>query len=267
MGRLDGKVAVITGGASGMGEATARLFVREGARVVLGDIQDEKLQAVASSLGGDCLAVRTDVTSSEDVQALVRTAVERFGKLDVMYNNAGGGRRSDYGTVDAAGPRLLADVREDDWDFIIDLNLKGVFLGMKHALPYLIAGGGGAIISTASVSAYLGMRGQTAYGAAKGGVVQLTRVCAVEYADRGIRCNCICPGGILTPLVYERAGIETTREQLTRTQPIPRAGLPEDIAHAALWLASDESSFVTGEAVVVDGGWIASARQPGRPAR
>src|SRR6185312_14077223 len=122
-------------------------------------------------------------------------------------------------------------------------------------------------ISTASVSAFLGMQGQAAYGAAKGGVVQLTRVCAIEYADRGIRCNCICPGGTLTPLLYERAGIDPTREMLTRVQPIPRAGLPEDIANAALWLASDESSFVTGQAIVVDGGWVASARQTGRGAQ
>jgi NAD(P)-dependent dehydrogenase (short-subunit alcohol dehydrogenase family) len=270
MGRLDGKVAIITGGASGMGEATARLFAREGARLVLGDVQAAKLQQVAGELGSDCVAVRCDVTSGEDVQALVRTAVERFGRLDVMYNNAGGGRRAETGARPLApgqGPRLLADVDEDDWDYVVDLNLKGVFLGMKHALPAMLAGGGGSIISTASVSAFLGMRGQAAYGAAKGGVVQLTRVCAIEYADRGIRCNCICPGGTLTPLLYERTGIEAMREALTYTQPIPRAGLPEDIANAALWLASDESSFVTGQAIIVDGGWVASARQPGRPAQ
>jgi NAD(P)-dependent dehydrogenase (short-subunit alcohol dehydrogenase family) len=268
MGRLDGKVAIITGGASGMGEATARLFMQEGARLVIGDVQRDKVQTVAASLGADCVAVRADVTSGEDVQALVRTAIERFGKIDVMYNNAGGGRRAETGaTRTATGPRLLADVEEEDWDYVVDLNLKGVFLGMKHALPHMLAGGGGSIISTASVSAFLGMQGQAAYGAAKGGVVQLTRVCAIEYADRGIRCNCICPGGTLTPLLYERAGIDPTREMLTRVQPIPRAGLPEDIANAALWLASDESSFVTGQAIVVDGGWVASARQPGRGAQ
>lgn len=275
MGRLDGKVAIITGGASGMGEATARLFTQEGARVVIGDLQDDKALALAASLGAaSCVAIRADVTRGEDVQGLVRTAISRFGKLDVMYNNAGGGRRPAEGDsarrTDAGGdgPRrfLLADMDEDAWDYTIALNLKGVWLGMKHALPYLIANGGGSIISTASVSAFMGMPGQAAYGAAKGGVVQLTRVCAIEYADQGIRCNCICPGGTLTPLLYEspyrQGGIEATRAMLSQTQPIPRAGLPEDIAQAALWLASDESSFVTGQAIVVDGGWMASARTP-----
>ena len=135
----------------------------------------------------------------------------------------------------------------------------------RHALPYLIANGGGSIISTASVSAFMGMVGQAAYGAAKGGIVQLTRVCAIEYAEQGIRCNCICPGGTLTPLLYETPGrgdYETTRTMLSNMQPIPRAGLPEDIAQAALWLASDDSSFVTGQAIIVDGGWMASARTP-----
>src|SRR3712207_6746350 len=160
---------------------------------------------------------------------------------------------------------------EDQWDGMIALNLKSAWLGMKHALPYLIAGGGGSIISTASVSAFMGLVGQAAYGAAKGGVVQLTRVCAIEYAEQGIRCNCICPGGTLTPLLYETPGrgdFETTRATLSNLQPIPRAGLPEDIAQAALWLASDESAFVTGQAIVVDGGWMASARTPAtrRPA-
>jgi NAD(P)-dependent dehydrogenase (short-subunit alcohol dehydrogenase family) len=274
MGRLDGKVAVITGGASGMGEAAARLFVAEGARVVIGDLQAEKAQAVAASLAGACVALQTDVTRGEDVQGLVRTAVDRFGRLDVMYNNAGGGRRlsdAERSRLAANGPATpprfrLADMDEDTWDYTVDLNLKAVWLGMKYALPYLIANGGGSIITTASVSAFMGMQGQAAYGAAKGGVVQLTRVCAIEYADQGIRCNCICPGGTLTPLLYDnpwRGGdVEATRAMLSHVQPIPRAGLPEDIAQAALWLASDESSFVTGQAIVVDGGWMASARQP-----
>jgi NAD(P)-dependent dehydrogenase (short-subunit alcohol dehydrogenase family) len=268
--RLDGKVAVITGGASGMGKATASLFVEEGARVVIGDVQAEAAQAVADTLGAACIAVRTDVTSSEDVAGLVRTAVERFGKLDVIFNNAGGvlreadGARRLPAAADGAR-RLLADMSETQWNGMIALNLTSAWLGMKHAIPYLIANGGGSIISTASVSAFMGMVGQVAYGAAKGGIVQLTRVCAIEYAEQGIRCNCICPGGTLTPLLYETPGggdIETTRTRLSDLQPIPRAGLPEDIAQAALWLASDESSFVTGQAIVVDGGWMASARTP-----
>jgi NAD(P)-dependent dehydrogenase (short-subunit alcohol dehydrogenase family) len=262
MGRLDGKVAVITGGASGMGEATARLFVGEGARVVIGDVQKEKGEALAASLGSECAFTGGDVSSSEDVRALVRTAVDRFGKLDIMYNNAGIG----------GGEGPITDCTEETFDRIIAVDLKAVWLGMKHSLPYLIENGGGSIITTASVSAFMGMPGQGAYGAAKGGVVQLTRVCAIENADKGIRANCICPGGTATPLLWANPASpihstpEEVRARLANVQPIPRAGLPEDIANAALWLASDESSFVTGQAIIVDGGWMASARAM-RPAQ
>lgn len=256
-GRLDGRVAVITGGASGMGEATARLFVREGARVVIGDVQKESGEAVAASLGADHASfVAVDVAASEDVRGLVKHAVDRFGRLDVMYNNAGIG----------GGEGSIVDCPEERFDRIIAVDLKAVWLGMKHALPYLIANGGGSIITTASVSAFMGMQGQGAYGAAKGGVVQLTRVCAVEYAAQGVRANCICPGGTATPLLWAnpastiRSDPETVKANLANLQPIRRAGLPEDIANAALWLASDESSFVTGQAIIVDGGWMASAR-------
>jgi NAD(P)-dependent dehydrogenase (short-subunit alcohol dehydrogenase family) len=260
MGRLDGKVAIITGGASGMGEATARLFVSEGARVVIGDVQREKGETLAASLGAVCAYANVDVGSSEDVRGLVTTAIERFGKLDIMYNNAGIG----------GGEGPITDCSEERFDQIIATNLKGVWLGMKHCLPYLIANGGGSIITTASVSAFMGMEGQGAYGASKGAVVQLTRVCAIENARLNIRANCICPGGTLTPLIYANplspapTDIDTVRERLAGFQPIQRAGLPEDIANAALWLASDESSFVTGQAIVVDGGWMASARTPTR---
>jgi NAD(P)-dependent dehydrogenase (short-subunit alcohol dehydrogenase family) len=256
MARLDGKVAVITGGASGMGEATAHLFVREGARVVIGDLQAEKGEAVAKSIGADCVFVRTDVAASEDVRGLVRTAVDRFGKLDVIYNNAGIG----------GGEGPILDCPEEVWDRIIAVDLKAVWLGMKHALPYLIRNGGGSIITTASISGLVGMMGQGAYGAAKGGVIQLTRVCAIENAQHGVRVNCICPGGILTPILYANPALpapvdpELVRQRLEKAQPLPRAGMPEDIANAALWLASDDSSFVTGQAIVVDGGWTASAR-------
>ncbi|MGE5596390.1 MAG: SDR family NAD(P)-dependent oxidoreductase [Hyphomicrobiales bacterium] len=257
MGRLDGKVAVITGGASGMGEATARLFVREGARVVIGDLQREKGEAVAKSIGPECVFAPADVSSSEDVRSLVTTAVQSFGQLDIMYNNAGIG----------GGEGSILDCSEETFDRIIAVDLKAVWLGMKHALPHLIANGGGSIITTASVSGLMGMPGQGAYGSAKGGVIQLTRVCAIEYAAQGVRANCICPGGTLTPILYANPSLpapvdpELVRKGLEHAQPIPRAGMPEDIANAALWLASDESSFVTGQAIVVDGGWTASARQ------
>ncbi len=260
-GRLEGKVAVITGGGSGMGEASARLFVREGARVVIGDLQKEKGEAVATSIGPECRFVPADVSVSEDVRSLVRAAVDTFGRLDVIYNNAGIG----------GGEGPIADCPEEVFDRIIAVDLKAVWLGMKHALPYLIANGRGSIITTASVSGIMGMPGQGAYGSAKGGVMQLTRVCAIENADKGVRANCICPGGILTPLLYANPSLEAALDpqvvaaRLANAQPIPRPGQPEDIANAALWLASEESSFVTGQAIVVDGGWSASARQTYRP--
>jgi NAD(P)-dependent dehydrogenase (short-subunit alcohol dehydrogenase family) len=256
-GRLDGKVAVITGGASGMGEATAHLFVREGARVIIGDMQKERGEAVAASIGPECRFVAADVSVSEDVAGLVTAAVQNFGRLDVMYNNAGIG----------GGEGSILECSEETFDRIIAVDLKAVWLGMKHALPHLIASGHGSIITTASVSGLMGMPGQGAYGSAKGGVIQLTRVCAIEFAAHGVRANCICPGGTLTPILWANPNLpapvdpEEVRKRLAFVQPIPRAGLPEDIANAALWLASDESSFVTGQAINVDGGWTASARQ------
>lgn len=257
MGRLDGKVAVITGGASGMGEATAKLFVREGARVVIGDMQREKGEAVAASIGPECKFVACDVSASEDVAGMVGAAVQAWGRLDVMYNNAGIG----------GGEGSIVDCTEQTWERVIAVDLKGVWLGMKHSIPHMLASGGGSIISTASIAAVLGFPGLAAYGAAKAGVTELTRVAAIEYAAQNIRANCILPGGILTPIIYNNPSLaapmdpELLRPGMARMQPIQRAGLPEDIANAALWLASDESSFVTGQSIIVDGGYtITSAR-------
>jgi NAD(P)-dependent dehydrogenase (short-subunit alcohol dehydrogenase family) len=258
MGRLDGKVAVITGGASGMGEAATRLFVREGARVVIGDLQKDKAGALAAGLEGRAVARTVDVSKAADVKALVDTAVTQFGRLDIMFNNAGIG----------GGELLIHETPEDVFDQIVAVDLKGVWLGIKYAVQVMMKAGSGSIVNTASVSALLGMKYQGAYGAAKGGVVQLTRVAAIEYAEHGIRVNAILPGGVLTPLVYANPAFaqpldpQIVEAQLARVQPIRRAGQPLDIAHAALWLASDESNFVTGASIVVDGGWTASARPP-----
>ncbi|HZQ34468.1 MAG TPA: glucose 1-dehydrogenase [Dehalococcoidia bacterium] len=266
MARLAGKVAVITGAASGMGEATARLFAQEGASVLIADLQDEKGAAVVREIeatGGKAAYAHADVSSGEDVQAVFRRAAELWGGIDIVYNNAGVGYNEGR----------IGDAAEEDFDRIIAIDLKGVWLGMKHSLPYLIARGGGSIISTASIAGLLGFATLGSYSAAKGGVIQLTKVLAVEYARENIRANCICPGGIATPLVLENPRFLTTvprevqLENMAQIQPIRRAGQPLDIAQAALWLASDESSFVTGQALVVDGGYVVDAARGGRQRR
>jgi len=204
------------------------------------------------------VARTVDVSLAADVEALVETAVSRFGRLDIMFNNAGIG----------GGELLIHETPEDVFDRIVAVDLKAVWLGIKYAVQVMMKAGSGSIVNTASVSALLGMKYQGAYGAAKGGVVQLTRVAAIEYAEHGIRVNAILPGGVLTPLVYANPAFaqpldpQVVEAQLAYVQPIRRAGQPLDIANAALWLASDESSFVTGASIVVDGGWTASARPP-----
>src|SRR5215216_3220642 len=263
MARLAGKVAVITGAASGMGEATARLFAEEGAAVLIADVQDEKGEAVAgetAASGGRAAYTHADVSTGEDVQAMFRRAAELFGGIDIVYNNAGVGYNEGQ----------VGDASEEDFDRIIAIDLKGVWLGMKHCLPYLLQRGGGSIISTASIAGLLGFPTLGAYSAAKGGVIQLTKVLAVEYAEQNIRANCICPGGIATPLVLDnprfQGGIprDLLVSGMARMQPIRRAGQPLDIAQAALWLASDESSFVTGQAIVVDGGFVVDSARGAR---
>jgi NAD(P)-dependent dehydrogenase (short-subunit alcohol dehydrogenase family) len=258
MGRLSGKVAIITGGASGMGEAASRLFVQEGANIVIGDLQEQKAIALAAGLGNAAVAKRVDVSRADDVRLLVDTALTKFGRLDVMFNNAGIG----------GGEGFIHETPEEVFDRIVAVDLKAVWLGIKYAVPAMLRKGRGSIVNTASVSALMGIKYQGAYGAAKGGVVQLTRVAAIEYAEHGIRVNAILPGGVLTPLVYANPAFaqpldpQVMEAQLAQVQPIRRAGMPVDIANAALWLASDESSFVTGASIVVDGGWTASARAP-----
>jgi NAD(P)-dependent dehydrogenase (short-subunit alcohol dehydrogenase family) len=248
MARMDGKVAVGTGGASGIGEATVRLFVEEGARCVIADIQDQRGNALASELGGLAAYRRTDVTAEEDVKAAVALAASKFGRLDCMFNNAGF-----LGTV---GP--IEDIPEGEFDLTMAVLLKGVFFGMKHAAPVMKAQGSGSIISTSSIAGLIGGDGPHVYATAKAAVLHLTRSVALELAEHNVRVNAICPGGIVTPLVT--AGIpnpqaeELARAGLKNFQPIHRAGEASDIAHCALWLASDESTFVTGQAIVVDGG-------------
>jgi NAD(P)-dependent dehydrogenase (short-subunit alcohol dehydrogenase family) len=256
LGRLDGKVALITGGASGIGEGTVRLFVDEGARVVIADVQDSKGERLADTLGGRAIYQRTDVAQEADVKAAVQRAVDDYGRLDCLFNNAGFGG--------AVGP--IEEIPVDDYDRTMNVLLRGVFLGMKHATPVMKAQGSGSIISTASVAGIKGGDGPHIYSTAKAAVIHLTRTVALELGESGIRVNCICPGGIATPIfkgafqgqeLDDAAIVETVKPFLAQFQPIKRAGVPQDIANAALFLASDESSFVTGHAMVVDGGFTA----------
>lgn len=255
MQRLSDKTAIITGGASGIGAASARLFVEEGARVLIADAQSERGEALAKELGDAAAFHQVDVTREDDIRAVVGDAVERWGRLDCIFNNAGFGG--------ALGSIETTTVEE--FDITFDVLLKGVFLGIKHAAPVMRAQGGGSIISTASVAGLKTGESPHLYSVAKAAVIHLTRSVALELGEHGIRVNCICPGIVATPLAAGRPNasheaLERLADGLAKTQAMGRVGQPEDIARAALWLASDDSEWVTGHAQVVDGGAFA-----GRP--
>jgi len=253
MSRLSGKVAIITGAASGMGRATAIRFAGEGAKIVIADLNKEGGEAAARDCrenGSDAVFQKTDVSGEADVKAAVERAVKEFGRLDIIYNNAGLGG--------AVGP--LDQITVENWDKTLGILLRGVFLGMKHSIPAMRKVGGGSIISTASIAGIQGYAGIHAYSAAKAAVINLTRSAATELAKDKIRVNCICPGGINTPLIYGNipGGENTTAQFLSKMQPMTREGRPDDIANMALFLASDESEWITGTAMVVDGGYTAA---------
>ncbi|HYL59611.1 MAG TPA: SDR family oxidoreductase [Candidatus Acidoferrales bacterium] len=249
MDRLKGKVAIITGAASGIGRATAIKFAGEGAAVVVADLNTDGGEASVRDCkenGGRAIFQKTNVSAEAEIKALVARAVKEFGRLDIIYNNAGIGG--------AIGP--LEQISVEDWDRSQAVLLRGVFLGIKHSVPEMRKIGGGSIISTASVAGIRGFAGLHAYCAAKAGVVNLTRSAALEFAKDKIRVNCICPGGINTPILHRnQPGMKEAMEKfMADGQPIPRAGHPEDIAGMALYLASDDAEFVTGQAMIVDGG-------------
>lgn len=259
MGRLSGKVAVITGGASGIGRSTVELFVREGAAVVIGDLQDDKGERLVEELGPRTAYLRTDVGEEKDIEALVAHALARFGRLDCIFNNAG--------VAGVAGS--ITDIPADAFDATMRVLLRGVFLGIKHAARVMRDQRSGSIISTASVAGLDTSFGPHVYDAAKAAVIHLTKSVAKELGESNVRVNCICPGFIATPIFGKSHGlatqvadqtVEPVKEWLSEAQPIPRAGLPQDIANAALWLASDESTFVSGHALVVDGALLAGRR-------
>ena len=246
MGRLDGKVAIISGGARGQGAVETELFAMEGAKVIFGDVQDEdgkKVEAKVAELGGDIEYIHLDVTSEADWQQAVERAESKYGKLDILVNNAGiSMRHSDM------------DISSDDWDRMMEVNAKGVFLGVKYAIPAMQRAGGGSIVNISSIAGILGRPlASPAYSASKGAVRVFTKSTAGRFAAEGIRCNSIHPGPIDTDMI--RAATNSIRPE-TRVGEIPigRLGQPEDVAYGALYLASDEASFVTGSELVIDGG-------------
>mgnify|MGYP006417866871 CR=1 FL=1 len=249
MSELEGKVTLITGGASGIGESAARLFVAEGAKVVIADMQRERGLALAEELGPAAVFSEVEVRQEAEVKAAVDLAVDTWGRLDCMFNNAG------FGGV--LGP--VEDIPVDEFDMTMDVLVRGVFLGMKHAVPVMKKQGGGSVINTGSIAGVTAGRGPIIYSAAKAAVVHLSKVTAMELGEHFIRVNCLCPGYIATPLSANTVGrpdelIEKAYHTYAVRQPIPRTGMPDDIAQMAMFLASDRSSFVTGQAIVVDGG-------------
>jgi NAD(P)-dependent dehydrogenase (short-subunit alcohol dehydrogenase family) len=261
MGALDGRVAIVTGGASGIGARTVRLFAEQGARVVIGDMQEDAGRAVAADLGRDGVFQRTEVSREDDVRALVARAEKEWGRLDCIFNNAGFGG--------ALGP--IAETPVEEFDLSFAVLVRGVFLGMKHAAP-LLTRQGGSIVNTASVAGLVAGYSPHTYAAAKAAVIQLTKSVSLELAPHRVRVNCICPGFIATPLALNtvnrkasEAETAAARANMAAAQPIPRPGEPDDIAQMALFLASDLSTFVTGQALVVDGGFSAGRQWSEQP--
>jgi NAD(P)-dependent dehydrogenase (short-subunit alcohol dehydrogenase family) len=243
------KVALITGGSSGIGKATAIAFAQKGAKVVIADwVENKETISLIKKSGGEAIFIKCDVSSAADVKAMVEKTISTYGQLDYAYNNAG---------IEGVNAKT-GECSEDNWDKTIAVNLKGIWLCMKHQIPHMINQGKGAIVNCSSVAGLIGFAGLPAYVASKHGVIGLTKTAALEYAQLGIRVNCVCPGVIQTPMIDRLTGdSEEAIAQFTKLEPVGRFGQPEEVASAVVWLCSDEASFVTGHAMAVDGGFVA----------
>lgn len=247
VGRLSGKVAIITGAALGMGAAEAKLFAKEGAKVVATDIKDDVLQEVVNEIkanGGDAIGLKHNVISEEEWKKVIQTTIDHYGKVDILVNNAG-----------IASPKTMAQMEMDEWNKVMDINLNGCVIGMKYVIPEMQKAGGGSLINISSIGGIVGMAGSSPYTAAKGALRSLTKSAAVEYGKDKIRVNSVHPGIIETPMTAESFK-DALPFYKTFTQ-LPYFGQPEDVAYGVLFLASEESRFMTGAELVIDGGWTA----------
>ena len=247
--RLQNKIAIITGAGSGIGRGIALAFVKEGAKVVVADWSEEGGKEAVEQvrkINGEAVFVKTDVSKTVDIDKMVKTCLDKFGRVDILVNNAG-----IYRTYN------LHEMSEEDWDKTINVNLKSVFLGSKRVIPEMLKQGQGKIINTASIAGLVGFAQSGAYCASKGGIIALTKEMALDYAPKKINVNCICPGIIKTAMTKDMITDPATKQFLESSTPYPRLGEPADIAMAAVYLASNESDFVNGHVLVVDGGWIA----------
>ena len=245
--RLENKVAIISGGSRGMGAFEAALFVQEGAKVIIGDVRDEEGRDLAKHIGSNAVYMHLDVTSERDWAAVVKEATDRYGKLDILVNNAG---------VSARG--TIEETSVDDWDRVMGINSKGVFLGTRAAIPEMRKSGGGSIINISSQLGLVGMaESSPQYQSSKGAVRIFTKSAAIQYAPEGIRVNSVHPGPIVTPMTEARRSDSSVQQVMVSRIPLGRYGESEDVAYGVLYLASDESSFVTGSELVIDGGWTA----------
>lgn len=251
--KLEQRVAVITGAGSGIGRAMALCFAREGARVLAADVNGDAAEQTAAQVsadGGVCSAQAVDVTQPEQVRAMIAAAQTRYGRVDILCNNAGIGSTTD-----------VVECEPDEWDRVMTVNVKSVYLGCKYVVPLMIEQGGGVIVNTASVAGMVGLVKRASYSASKGAVIALTRQVAIEYVERGIRVNCLCPGTVDSPwvgrLLSSADDPVAARSALVARQPVGRLGTPEEVAAAALYLASDDAAFITGTGLVIDGGLTA----------